>query len=71
MWGLKVFDKGKDIHQLQSTKTIAIMKRPVFKILAWLNKMVLPSMAKKDLTRLSKAQKAVVAWRYWVTTNAL
>jgi hypothetical protein len=47
------------------------MKRSAFKILAWLNKIALPRMSKKDLTKLTKTQKAIVAWRYWVTTNAL
>ncbi|HMJ68421.1 MAG TPA: hypothetical protein VK508_05985 [Cyclobacteriaceae bacterium] len=47
------------------------MKRSVFQILASINKMLLPRMSKKDLTKLSKAQKAIVAWRYWVTSNAL
>jgi hypothetical protein len=47
------------------------MKRSTFKILAWVNKMILPRMSKKDLTKLSKTQKAIVAWRYWVTTNAI
>jgi hypothetical protein len=47
------------------------MKRSAFRILAWLNKMILPRMSKKDLTKLTKTQKAIVAWRYWVTTNTL
>jgi hypothetical protein len=47
------------------------MKKLFFKSLASFNKIVLPSFGKKDLTRLSKLQKAIVAYRYWVTTNAL
>lgn len=47
------------------------MKRTLFKILARFNKMVLPSFGKRDLTRLSKWEKALVAYRYWVTTNSL
>lgn len=43
----------------------------MFKILASVNKVLLPRMSKKDLTKLSKFQKAVVAWRYYVTVNAL
>jgi len=33
--------------------------------------MILPRMSKKDLTKLAKWEKAIVAYRYWVTTNAL
>jgi hypothetical protein len=47
------------------------MKRTAFRILASINKMVLPSMTKKDLTKLSKFEKAIVAYRYWVTIHAL
>jgi len=47
------------------------MKRSAFKFLAWVNRTLLPRMSKKDLTKLTKFQKAIVAWRYWVTINAL
>lgn len=47
------------------------MKKTLFQLLAKLNKVLVPSVAKKDLTKLSNWQKAIVAYRYWVTTNAL
>ncbi|HMR57165.1 MAG TPA: hypothetical protein PLM56_04060 [Cyclobacteriaceae bacterium] len=47
------------------------MKKTLFKILASLNKVILPRISKRDLNRLSKFEKAIVAYRYWVTTNAL
>lgn len=47
------------------------MKKPLFRLLARLNKALLPKLWDKDLTRLSKWQKAIVAWRYYVTCNAL
>ncbi|MEI9921701.1 MAG: hypothetical protein WDO14_23355 [Bacteroidota bacterium] len=47
------------------------MKRSAFKFLALVNRVLLPRMSKKDLTKLSKTQQAIVAWRYWVTVNAL
>jgi hypothetical protein len=47
------------------------MKRSFFKILAKVNKAILPSFAQKDLAKLSKFEKAVVGYRYWVTINAL
>lgn len=47
------------------------MKRTTFRILAWINRMILPRMSKKDLTKLTPIQKAIVAYRYWVTIHAL
>ena len=47
------------------------MKRSFFKLLAQLNKRILPSYANKDLAKLTKLEKAVVGYRYWVTINAL
>ena len=45
----------------------------IFKLLAKINKVILPSYAKKglDLSKASKLQLAVIAWRYFVTTRAL
>jgi len=47
------------------------MKKQLFKILAKLNKIIMPRFSKRDITKLSKVDKALVAYRYWVTTNAL
>jgi len=49
------------------------MKAPksLFQLMARLNKAVLPKMWDKDLLRLTKGQKLIVAWRIWVTKNAL
>ncbi len=47
------------------------MQRSLFRLLARVNKAVLPKMWHKDLMRLSKAEKLLVAWRIWVTKNAL
>jgi len=47
------------------------MKRSLFKLLAKVNKLILPSFAHKDLTKLSKLEKALVGYRYWVTINSL
>ena len=45
----------------------------MFKILAKINKLILPSYSKKrlDLSKTTKLQKAIIAWRYFVTTKAL
>ena len=42
-----------------------------FRILARINKLILPSMIRKDLYNLSKIQKAIVGYRCWVTKNSL
>ncbi len=47
------------------------MKKTFFQTLALINRLLLPRMSKKDLTKLKKWEKAVVAWRYYVTTNAI
>jgi hypothetical protein len=47
------------------------MRKTIFKLLALFNRLFVPRMSRKDLTRLTKWQKAIVAWRYWVTTNVL
>jgi len=47
------------------------MKRKVFRLLSKVNKILLPRISKKNLNRLSKWDKAVVAFRYWVTINSL
>jgi hypothetical protein len=45
----------------------------MFKILAQLNKIILPSFTKQrlDLARAKKWQMLIIGWRYYVTTRAL
>ena len=45
--------------------------KPVFKILAKINKLILPKYAYRDLTKLSKFDYVIIGWRYWVTCNSL
>ncbi|MCT8338528.1 SsrA-binding protein [Flavobacteriaceae bacterium TK19130] len=49
------------------------LKRTFFKGLAKLNKKVLPSFTKKDvdLSKASKIQLALFAYKMWVTKNAV
>ncbi len=49
------------------------MQSQVFKILAKLNKMLLPSYTKRqlDLSKASKFQLAIIGWRAYVTMRAL
>lgn len=48
-----------------------MMKKQLFRLLARLNKLLLPKLWDKDLLRLTPLQKAIVGWRYYVTRNAL
>ncbi|MDT0608150.1 SsrA-binding protein [Croceitalea rosinachiae] len=45
----------------------------LFKLLAKINKVILPSYTKKglDLAKASKFQLVLIGWRYYVTTKAL
>lgn len=45
----------------------------MFKLLAKLNKWLLPNYTKEqlDLAKATKFQKAILAWKYFVTTRAL
>jgi len=49
------------------------MKRSFFKILAKINKAVLPSLSKRrlDLSKATKFQLTLFGYRLWVTKNAL
>ncbi len=44
-----------------------------FKIIAKLNKLLLPSYTKKqlDLAKASKMQLAIIGWRYFITKKVL
>jgi len=45
--------------------------KKLFKILAKINKILLPSMINKDLRKLNTYEKVIIAYRYWVTKNSL
>ncbi len=47
------------------------MSKPFFKILSKLNKVLLPSLAKLDMNKLSKFDKALIAYKYWVVMHVL
>ena len=49
------------------------MKKTVFKVLAKLNKAILPSYTKKqlDISKASKTQLVIIGWRAFVTLRAL
>ena len=45
--------------------------KALFKVLAKVNKAVLPKSYTRDLNRLSKFDKALVGWKYWVLLRSL
>jgi len=49
------------------------MKKQVFKVLAKINKVILPSYTKKklDLAKATKLQLAIIGWKWLITKNAL
>ena len=47
------------------------MKKEVYKVLVRINKLILPRYSKRDLNKLSKFDKAIVAYRYWITLHSL
>lgn len=47
------------------------MKKSLFKVLARINKLVLPSVSKLNVNKLSKGDKVLVAYKYWVTLHVL
>ncbi|WP_133672386.1 SsrA-binding protein [Maribacter caenipelagi] len=49
------------------------MKNKFYKLIAKLNKALLPSYSKQrlDLSKASKLQMALIGWRYFITTKAL
>jgi hypothetical protein len=46
-------------------------KRYIFKGLAIVNKIILPSLVRKDLSKLKGYEKLIFGYRYWVTKNSL
>jgi hypothetical protein len=49
------------------------MNKQIFKILARVNKLLLPSLGKRqvDMSKAKKWQMALIGWRYYVTRNSL
>jgi len=43
----------------------------IFKLLAQLNKIILPSFIHRDLSQLKKYEKLIIAYRYWITKKSL
>ncbi len=56
-----------------NNSTFAFMRKEVFKLVAKLNKLILPSMTKRqlDMSKAAKWQFILIGWRYFVTKNSL
>ena len=48
-----------------------INKKVFFKILAKLNKLIMPSLYKKDISKLKAYEKVILVYRYWITKKSL
>ncbi len=48
-----------------------LMKKSVFKVLNKINKAILPKLSDKDPAKLTKIQKGILAYRYFVLVNSL
>lgn len=46
-------------------------KKRCFQLMAKLNKLMLPSLYKRDIKKLKMWEIMIVAYRYWVTKNAI
>jgi hypothetical protein len=46
-------------------------KKYIFNGLAIINKVILPSLISKDLSKLKGYEKLIFGYRYWVTKNSL
>ena len=59
------------VFMLALTLTFLISRKLFFKLLARINKLILPSLYKKDISKLKAYEKVMLGYRYWVTKNAL
>ena len=50
---------------------IIFRRKYIFKGLAIINKVILPSLIAKDLTKLKGYETLILGYRYWVTKNSL
>ena len=46
-------------------------KKYIFRSLAVMNKLIMPKLYKKDITKLKNYEKVILGYRYWVTKNSL
>ena len=56
---------------LISLLLMILRKKYIFKGLAITNKVILPSLISKDLSKLKSYEKLILGYRYWVAKNSL
>jgi len=77
MYILLSFGYGEDILLIISFLILILLflflfkKKILFQFLAKLNKLILPSLYKKDMKKLKKVEMLIIAYRYWVTKSSL
>ena len=50
---------------------LLFQKKYIFRSLAVMNKLIMPKLYKKDITKLKNYEKVILGYRYWVTKNSL
>ena len=50
---------------------ILLNRKLFFKILAKVNKLIIPSLYNKDIGKLKNYEKVILVYKYWVTKNSL
>lgn len=50
---------------------LLFQKKYIFRILAVINKLIMPKLYKKDINRLKNYEKVILGYRYWITKNSL
>jgi len=70
------FGYGEDILLIIGLLTLLLLlilfkKKMLFQLLAKLNKLLFPSLYKKEIKKLKKGEMLIIAYRYWVTKNAI
>ena len=50
---------------------VLLKRKIVFRFIAEINKLIIPSLYKKDISKLKNYEKVILVYRYWVTKNSL
>jgi hypothetical protein len=50
---------------------LLFQRKYIFRGLAVMNKLIIPKLFKKDITKLKNYEKIILGYRYWVTRNSL
>lgn len=50
---------------------LLFQKKYLFKGLAVMNKLIMPKLYKKDISKFKNYEKVILGYRYWVTKNSL